>query len=46
MPKSVKKPKLTETKASTIKQLYQLMYDVDKIFRAYDLKYWADGGTT
>lgn len=37
--------KLQETKSSTIKLLYQLMYDVHQILVNNDIKYWADGGT-
>ena len=38
-------PNLKETKSSVIKALYQMMYDVDRIFEGVDLKYWVDGGT-
>ncbi len=37
--------KLKETKPSTIKLLYQLMYDVHQILVNNGIKYWADGGT-
>lgn len=38
-------PKLKLTKSSDIKLLYQLMYDIQKIFANNKLTYWADGGT-
>lgn len=37
--------KLKETKPSTIKLLYQMMYDIHHIFYNNGIKYWADGGT-
>jgi len=37
---------LKRTKASSVKLLYQLMYDVHRILSANDIKYWTDGGTT
>ena len=37
--------KLKETKPSTVKLLYQIMYDVHQILVNNGLKYWADGGT-
>lgn len=37
--------KLKETKQSTIRLLYQLMYDAHKILTNNDIPYWADGGT-
>jgi len=33
------------TKASTIKLLYQLMYDMHRIFVKHDIPYWLIGGT-
>ena len=37
--------KLKKTKSNVVKLLYQLMYDVDKIFTQNNLSYWAIGGT-
>lgn len=37
--------KLKLTKPSTIKILYQMLYDMHRIFTKNDLMYWADGGT-
>ena len=36
---------LKKTKSHTIKNLYQIAYDVHSIFEVYDLKYWMIGGT-
>ena len=33
------------TKGSTIKLLYQLMYDMHRIFVKHDIPYWLIGGT-
>ena len=37
--------KLKETKSSTVKLLYQLMYDINLLFKNNNINYWADGGT-
>jgi lipopolysaccharide cholinephosphotransferase len=37
--------KLKETNQSSIKLLYQLMYDIHQILVNNGVKYWADGGT-
>lgn len=37
--------KLKETKSSTIKLLYQMMYDTHQILINNGIMYWADGGT-
>lgn len=37
--------KLKLTKPSTIRLLYQMMYDIHRIFTNNKLTYWADGGT-
>jgi GR25 family glycosyltransferase involved in LPS biosynthesis len=37
--------KLKETKSSTIKLLYQMMFDVHQILVNNGIKYWIDGGT-
>jgi len=39
------KKKLLLTKPSIIKLLYQIMYDIKRIFEAYKIKYWAMSGT-
>ena len=36
---------LKQTNSKTIKELYQIAYDVHSIFEIYDLKYWMIGGT-
>jgi lipopolysaccharide cholinephosphotransferase len=36
---------LSEIKPSTVKLLYQIMYDFDRIMRNKCLTYWIDGGT-
>jgi lipopolysaccharide cholinephosphotransferase len=41
-----KMPKLKETKASVVKMLYQLMYDVHQILTNNGIQYFSDGGTT
>lgn len=38
-------PKLKLTKPSTIKILYQMLYDMHRIFTKNDLTYWVDAGT-
>ena len=37
--------RLKETKESTVRLLYQLMYDADRILDLANIKYWVDGGT-
>jgi phosphorylcholine metabolism protein LicD len=39
------KESLKLTKPSVIKLLYQLVYDIKRVFQIYQIKYWGIGGT-
>ena len=43
--KIVKREGLVYTNDNVIREIYKMMYIVDKLFRIYGIEYWVEGGT-